>query len=146
MYSSSAVRSLAKTDADAAASTNEQVAAKQTRLERRLFLILLFSFRWGLRAQIPRFPVRNVEPFRIACATDKLFLFRIPLQMRVIQISDVHEMAHRHRSRADLHITNRLLARANAIQPITRVIAALVKFDRICGQRSLAQNFRSRFE
>src|SRR5438128_6224759 len=68
--------------------------------------------------QLPRVAARAVEPRVRFLVADETPVLRVPEQLAAVPVSEVREMTNGHAARADLNISHRPLARADAIEPV----------------------------
>src|ERR1051325_2534724 len=81
----------------------------------------------SLPNELPGRPIVPVEPFfisRVPCESE----FRwVPFEGLMMIVREVHQVTNDHRVRADVHITNRPLAIADASKPVGFMIVALIQ-------------------
>src|SRR5216683_326359 len=84
--------------------------------------------------------VPGLAPFAVKPSVGRVILdeppfLRVPGQLAVVPVSQVAQVADRYRASADLDITDRSLACADAIQPVALMARRLVEVDVLFTQR-----------
>src|SRR5437588_1198594 len=77
--------------------------------------------------QLPRIPPLAVPPGVGLLIARELPLLGIPLQLAVVPVRQIAEVANRDRAGADLHVAYRLLARLDAVEPVLMMLVRFIE-------------------